>query len=324
MRRPPSADQGDAASASGSLHNPYVHLPDSTVEALRQLRAEYLESLRADEDAIRVATTPRAEERALREDTVAAIRRVIPDWSQRTERVRPIADARIDRVRGVRTRRYLDHLTHTVPVRDRHETPPDGMFWWGDTQWNWTPGMGVADLTDGLHFFGTVNYNADPLFITNAGAVAHFWLDAARRPTTMSGAYLSAPVIGLAGVVSGWTKFAAGLFGTDDVWCKCWLHLRQTALQFTALPTVLASRTDVQTLIFTEDEMQFRASPLPGFASMPLIQFGLADPGLPIMIELEVRFALQLEGASGVSFSPENNPSQSVVLNLPQWRIQPI
>jgi len=25
-----------------------------------------------------------------------------------------------------------------------------------------------------------------------------------------------------------------------------------------------------------------------------------------------------------VSFSPENNPSQSVVLNLPQWRIQPI
>jgi hypothetical protein len=65
-------------------------------------------------------------------------------------------------------------------------------------------------------------------------------------------------------------------------------------------------------------------APLPGFISMPLIQFALADPNLPIWIELEVRFDMQLEGASGIAFSPGNDPSQSVVLKTFQWKIQPI
>jgi hypothetical protein len=57
---------------------------------------------------------------------------------------------------------------------------------------------------------------------------------------------------------------------------------------------------------------------------MPAVDFGLADPNRSIWVQLEVRFDIQLEGDSWISFSPGPYPAGSVLLQTPQWTIQPL
>ena len=296
--------------------------------SLKRLRDAYLAALEANQKHVMSLRPGIGKDmRALREHAAESLRKQFPTWPALNDGMEREANLRIERLLQKGPRAYLDDFVKWKPTlfADEMPPPPDGEFWWADTFWHFPGGMNASWLTDGLHFFGRLDYNADPLLKRDIGAVARFGLEASRRPQSFSGRYLSAPFVELSGNVYGWTKFAAGLFGTDDVWCKCWLNLRQTALQFTpGQPTILASRTDVQTLIFEEHELRYPTRPLPGFLSMPLIEFALADPNLPIWIELEVRFDIQLEGASGVAFSPGNDPSQSVVLKTEQWKIRAV
>jgi hypothetical protein len=57
---------------------------------------------------------------------------------------------------------------------------------------------------------------------------------------------------------------------------------------------------------------------------MPSIDFRLADPSAIIWIQSEIRLNMQLEGAASLSYSPQSNPTNSVVTNQPQWIIQVI
>jgi hypothetical protein len=58
--------------------------------------------------------------------------------------------------------------------------------------------------------------------------------------------------------------------------------------------------------------------------SILLFQFSLADPNLPVLVDLEVRFDIQLEGDSFILFSPELNPMDSVLVITHQWNVQAI
>ena len=58
---------------------------------------------------------------------------------------------------------------------------------------------------------------------------------------------------------------------------------------------------------------------MPGHLPIPPLNFGLARPDRDIIIDIEVRFDIQLEGDSFIGFSPGDNPANSVVLRHFQW-----
>ncbi|MFE7580074.1 hypothetical protein ACFU5Y_00735 [Streptomyces gardneri] len=199
-----------------------------------------------------------------------------------------------------------------------------GEFWWAETSWNVDRGIRADYLSDGLHFFDTAYYNGDPLIAFNVGATAAFELHANRRPPSGNGRYTSAPSVNLWGTVRGYTGFYHWWLAADDKWAKCWLHLRQTAFQLTGSgPVILAERTEPRTLIHEENQSRIAHADLSGFTPMPSIEFALADPNASIWVHLDVRFHMQLEGTSWLSFSPAPNPMGSVLLQHPQWTVQP-
>ena len=57
---------------------------------------------------------------------------------------------------------------------------------------------------------------------------------------------------------------------------------------------------------------------------MPDIQFGLADHNLPVLVDLEVRFDIQLEGDSFIGFSPEQKSSKFSFINHTSMEGTPI
>ena len=73
---------------------------------------------------------------------------------------------------------------------------------------------------------------------------------------------------------------------------------------------VLREKNDHKTLIYDENNARSVNHGLPGFQPMPDIQFSLSDPNLPVLVDLEIRFDIQLEGDSLIQFSPEPNPQK--------------
>lgn len=201
------------------------------------------------------------------------------------------------------------------------EAAGTGEFWWIGTNWWWPGGIEVANQTDGLHFYGTRRYDADPLWAGSVGAVARFGLDPARRPASPSGRYASLPFFDLWGKVRGWALLKHCPWACDDKWSKCWLHTRQTVLQQVGgRPVVVGQNERHDQLIYLEGTGYDAEHSFWGL-TVPPVNFGLADPRADIIVEAEVRFDLQLEGSSWLSFSPQQNPSQSVVLGTRQWSI---
>lgn len=201
-------------------------------------------------------------------------------------------------------------------------TNATGEFWWGETSW-WWPGGGIeaADQSDGLHFFGIRNYNADPLWSGSAGMVARFGLDPARRPHSPSGRYASLPFFDMFGTVRGWANLKHCPWTCDDKWSKCWLHTRQTVWQpLPGGPVTVGQNERHDQLIFLEGTGYGAERSFFGL-TVPPVNFGLANPGADIIVDIEVRFDMQLEGSSYLAFSPQQNPAQSVVVGARQWSI---
>jgi len=313
--------RGVAGMDAGSVRNPAHWVPDRDVQALAAVRDAHRDRLlrqhARDAEARLVVGND-----DLARDIRIALKEMVPDMDARAAKYLDQMRRRADR---------LIHLSHvTWDKIDFKPVAPapmaaDGEFWWANTDYWSPPGIGVSWETDGLHFFGTRNYDDDPLWAGSAGALARFELHANRRPPSASGRYASAPAIELFGKITGFTGLWHWLWAADDKWCKCWLNLRQTAYQLTpGTPTVLASASNSISLFEEENNGRAVDAFLPGFRPMPPLQFGLADPGLSIWIDLEVRFDIQMEGWSCISFSPERNPMNSVLLRTFQWKVQPI
>jgi hypothetical protein len=130
----------------------------------------------------------------------------------------------------------------------------------------------------------------------NLGLIATFVLDPSRRPHAPNGRFASFPFIDLFGTIGGWTGLHYWMWAADDKWCKCFLHLRQTAFQLIpGAVIVLAEKNDHKTLIDEENNARSVNHGLPGFQPMPDIQFSLSDPNLPVLVDLKIRFDIQLE-----------------------------
>jgi hypothetical protein len=87
---------------------------------------------------------------------------------------------------------------------------------------------------------------------------------------------------------------------------------------------VLAEKNDHKTLIDEENNARSVNHSLPGFQPMPNIQFSLSDPNLPVLVDLEIGFDIQLECDSLIQFSPEPNPQNLVLVITLQWKVQPL
>lgn len=222
-------------------------------------------------------------------------------------------------------REHLEHRTWAGegPVLP---PPPDGWFWWAQTQpFRNHHGLHAQFESDGLHFFGSLSYNGDPLVHHHIGATATFELAPNRRPHSANGRWRSRPHVELFGRINGWTGVHHWMWAADDKWCKCRLFLRQTALQFVG-PTlfILGTNTELRTLIDEENKGRGTHADMPGFQPMPFLEFGVVSPTAPVIVDLEVRFDIELEGDSFIGFSPQPNPFQSVLLRTFQWQVEAI
>jgi hypothetical protein len=221
-------------------------------------------------------------------------------------------------------------------IKDRHDIPdfpfnpqppppPNGEFWWASTDYWWPGGIEAQWETDGLHFFGGISYDGDPLIFRSAGAVAHFVLAPSRRPPSPNGRWRSLTGVELFGTIVGFSGLHHWLWAADDKWCKCWVDIKQTAYQMVGLNRVVlaVSAPDYRNLINEENNGRSVMAILPGFVPL-MVEFGLVDPGATVWVDIEVRFDIQLEGWSFIAFSPNPNPMNSVLLRTPQWKAHPI
>lgn len=304
------------AMSTTSSQNPDHLLSEPVQQALDDLRAKRLEALASQQQMaaeVRPNEAERQEHRKILMDTF----RFDPDT------VRDVESRRSDRIR--KSLVWTDVVPELAPM-DFTLAAGSADFWWAQTNWFFGGGLGVQDQTDGLHFFGRVGYNADPLISFSTGAWATFELQPERRPHSPSGRWNSAPYVELFGNIVGWTNIYHWLWAADDKWCKCRLFLRQSAIQFVddaGTWRLCGENTSLRTLIDEENNGRSVTAPLPGYLPMPFLQFGLLRPDRSVFIDLEVRFDIQLEGDSFIGFSPGQDPANSVLLRYFQWPCLP-
>ncbi|MBI2486263.1 MAG: hypothetical protein HYW01_04750 [Deltaproteobacteria bacterium] len=326
----------DSSMTRNEVHNESHQVPKDSKKTLRLLRDLQMKELQQRQRRTAAVRKGSKEERRLNKRLIELVRKEIPDLHEHVANIRQEYEANLEVARSFKLPEGLFHIKPQDIEPHPIQPTADGEFWWASTDFHSSRGIETAFLTDGLHFFGGINYDDDPLIHASTGAVAHFELHANRRPPSSSGRFASSPIVELFGQITGFTGYWHWLWAADDKWCKCWLHLKQTALQLVPhdfgvpglhsveTPVVLASREEVKTLIEEENESRFKDAFLQGFIPMPPIEFGLANPNLSIWVQLEIRFDIQLEGWSQIWFSPERNPMGSVLLRHPQWRVQPL
>lgn len=200
--------------------------------------------------------------------------------------------------------------------------PVDHTFWWAETTPFIPPHMAADWRSDGLHFTGGPTHHDGDLFNTNFGAHATFEIQRERLPRSGSGLFTSTPHIELFGGLVGYTGDSD--ITTGDLWSKCWLHLRQTVLQFGIGPTgpvpiVLGNAETHDVLVFEENADRAVRVSMPGLKLMPAVVFGSVSPSSSLFVHLEVRFDIQLEGAGTLIWcDPE------VLLRTFQWPPHPL
>jgi hypothetical protein len=303
--------------ATVHLQNPRHELPAHMQRALDERRAGRLEAL-ATKHRIAMAARPTAEKQAL-------LRAHPPKLTAADESViKSLRKGFRERIRDIE----LPHI-FADPLSPADVAPPlpvDNTMWWAHTNGFTAGGIQAAFESDGLHFFGEVDYDSDPLFSFGLGAWATFELQPERRQVSASGRYYSAPYVELFGAINGWANLQFCPWACDDKWSKCWMFLRQSAIQFVddqGTWQLCGENTEWRQLIYLDGDGNGQTAALPGYLPMPALQFGLLRPDRTLLIDLEVSFHIQLEGSSYIGFSPGNNSSGSVVLRYFQWPVFP-
>jgi len=207
----------------------------------------------------------------------------------------------------------------------RPSMPIDTSFWWSETiSVPSAHGLDIEFAPDGEHFFGRISYDEDELLSFSARVIATFKLDESRIPPMPTGRMNSEPRIDLTGKITGWTGLKIFPWTMDDKWSKCWLVLNQTAFQSgLGLTKELGNRTEAMQLLNEDGNGVGKTVPMPGNIPMPALQIRPAA-NLPIFVTLEVRFDVQLEGASMITFSPAQNSAGSVLVEFSQWAPVPL
>jgi len=281
--------------------HPAHQIPDGIAEALHAFQAGRQAELNRQQTIAAVAR-PTVDERKM-----AAALRPRPATAgddERAAELRAVGQRRFDRV--VDALRFdastVSAVYDFLPIEPDlfADAPTDHSFWWAETRWFVPPSVRPEWRSDGLHFFGGPTHHSGDLFNTNFGAVSFFELQPERIPHSPSGRRVSAPHVELFGGLLGYT--GDDDITTGDLWAKCWMHRRQTLLQFHfgptgPVPVVVGEAREHQSLIFEENRDRAVHVDLPGFQWMPPVTFGNVHTGLSLWAHLEVRFDIQLEGA---------------------------
>ncbi|MGO4376932.1 hypothetical protein AB4Z19_01525 [Pseudoduganella sp. RAF19] len=313
-------------SATTRCNDYFQDLPHEKLNAWRRESQKLFGQLPASE------SLHKDERAALQEELRQSLKKLAPEFYSRATTISEM----LTKARYRDLAEQISHTTlskaHMMDGPNLHDIiilpPPDGMFWWAKTEaFSNDGGLQRQFESDGLHLFGNINYGGDPLIHRNIGAIATFILDPSRLPSSANNRWRSRPWVELFGRIDGWTGFYDSIWAADDKWAKCHLFLRQTALQFlnnSSVPTILGSNTELRTLINEENKSRAVHVDLPGFVPMPLLEMALADKRQQIIVDLEVRLDIEMEGDSYIGLSPQPNPFQSVLLRHFQWPIEPI
>jgi hypothetical protein len=307
------------------IRNSSYRLLPHQERALDAMAKERAADLRSQENFL-ASARPTASEKRL-------IRKMQSDWLKidaevHRQTITQLNKARIDRLALLRKAPTGSSVVMSnggnVPM------PIDDNFWWIQTEWYTGHGIDAQYLEDGLHFFGQAIYDGDERIVFSVGALADFGLDPNRRPTSDSGRWRSTPPINLSGEMWGSTGFYNPIWAADDKWAKCFLFLRQTLLQY---PTdgsgsvTIGDQYARPALINEENSNRVGQKALLGSMDMPTVETSLYDPDLDIIARLEIRFDIELEGSSDISFnSTTTQPSVSnaMVLRTLQWPLIPV
>lgn len=305
-----------------TLTNPNNTLPSDISAVLSRLEADA--GRRAEHEAAAIAMSrPTEDERRMRDGLLAT----------RGQDAGGDAGLRLEALRDRKFRRFSDFALASVFQGHRWSdyladqdpapvAPTDHSFWWAETRPFLPSHMASRWGNDGLHFTGGPTWHNGNLFNTNFGAYVFFEVQPDRIPQSGSGLFSSTPYVELFGGLLGYT--GNDDITTGDLWSKCWLHLRQTVLQFGFGPTgpapiVLGNAETHETLIFEENADRSIHVNLPGFKPMPSVIFGGVNRANSVFVHLEVRFDIQLEGAGTLLWcDPE------VLLRTFQWPMNPL
>lgn len=302
--------------------NPNHPIPSDISDVLTRLEAD--SARLAERQATALATArPTMDERRARMELMADRPNAFGDDARvRLESIRDAKFRRFSefaRASVFQGQRWSDFLTGQDIATD---SPADHSFWWAETR-PFVPGSVTPRWgDDGLHFTGGPTWHSGDLFNTNFGAYVFFEVQPDRLPQSPSGLFSSTPFVELFGGLLGYTG-DDDIF-TGDLWSKCWLHLRQTVLQFGFGPTgpvpiVLGNAETHETLIFEENAERSVHVNMPGFKPMPAVIFGGVNRSLSVFAHLEIRFDIQLEGAGTLLWcDPE------VLLRTFQWPMNPL
>jgi hypothetical protein len=308
-------------------------VPEEIAEALRYYGQERRAAVARQQEIATLASPGDDERSALAEAYRSAGKALGVDVEQHFGRARNIGAKRAALLRDTDLG-YPDEPFERVPLESDPAEPDsdDPDFWWSSTtsflpdtaslsSWGLVLPFKAETLPDGIHFTGKVTSQSGSLHGFSFSAEAMFGIAFERVPETPLHKWTSSPFVEVFGRVDGWTNIPQLFDG--DFWSKCWMHRRQTLLQFGfgptgPVPVVLAEATDSSVVIFNEGHGYMTAT-LPGHQPMPGVTIQNIAPNT-VWAHLEVRFDVQLEGDAGFWVTPPGD----IILRFFQWPLVPI
>ena len=310
----------------GEVANPYHPVPDELADALQTVHKEELGAL-ARQDDEHTKLSPTVEERreiAEVYDSVGQELGVnVPAHRKRLEEVR---SRQADRMRDLIRHRVSDHVPHPEHYQRRggaFDPAPLPLltsreFWWASAQFFGPNEFTLTPTNFGLNCTGGFNtYIEDGQVeigrrLTRFGVTSLFELQAFRIPSDPNRPtqhYRSSPHIELKGGMDGRAPEQDTIFGValePPLWCRCFAHRKQTLFQWGFGPSgsgriILGEKEDEpQLIIFEQNSGRTVFRSMPGFQSMPSLEFSDPNPAESIWAELEVRFEIDVQGAGSI------------------------
>jgi hypothetical protein len=297
----------------GSLVNEYLAPLGDAEAAVTEAGAAHASRIARESAAYQ---SPSEAERAARERLQTAARRGAPPDAE--------LDASVREAFGSHYRLRNLNADSLIPLDMNFDFPLTvssvdvGMWWWGQTNW-WVPthlfGL-TAFAQDGVRFRGQLNYDDGDLWFGSAGTTSIYGIGSDRLPP--QGWYRSTPRVNLWGEVWGFTG-VSGPFSFGDNWSKCWLHANQK-IRIEGGATIAEAHW-FDTLLFFESDGSHGVRGLPGTFNFPDV-FVYVVPNRPLVVELELKFDIQLEGSSAFRFGNYGGWTEAL-FQAPQWSLVP-
>lgn len=204
-----------------------------------------------------------------------------------------------------------DFYSSAIPTAGE---PVDRGFRWAEISWmpmsqyQW----GRYDITgwmvdDVVTFLGWVNDSGEAPGSRRFGATASCVLPPGRMAPSVSGRWISAPIVNLSGTISGRAQpFSVWQPLEDEPAARCSLVCRQSIFQVDPgdpNPVLLAEREEVRTL-FSHENGGASDAVLPGLQALPAVDFEIKRASADVVVELGIRFELTVKGGdSRISFN---------------------